>query len=60
MAKVRILKKDGTVTQYYWSSTDSGAPTGVAVYKRTDDGMKRMRGVSFNTVTNCMRRQTKP
>jgi hypothetical protein len=59
MAKVRIVKKDGTATPYYWSSTDANAPTGVAVYKRTDDGMKRMRGVSFNTVTNRMRRQNK-
>jgi hypothetical protein len=57
MAKVRIKKSDGSTTPYYWSSTDSGAPTRVVVYKQTADGAKRMKGVTFNTVTNRMRRQ---
>jgi hypothetical protein len=60
MAKVRILKRDGTATPYYWSSTDEGAPNSVAVYKRTHEGIKRMKGVTFNTVTNLMRRRGKP
>ena len=57
MAKVRIQKKDGSATPYYWSSSDAGAPTRVTVYKQTAAGVRRMKGVTFNTVTNRMRRQ---
>jgi hypothetical protein len=57
VAKVSIQKKDGSATPYYWSSSDEGAPTRVTVYKRTADGLRRMKGVTFNTVTNRMRRQ---
>jgi hypothetical protein len=60
MAKVKIVKRDGTATSYYWSSTDEGAPDRVAVYKRTNDGITRMKGVTFNTVTNLMRRLRRP
>jgi hypothetical protein len=56
MAKVKIFKKDGTPTPYFWSNRDSGDGTAVTVYKRTSDGVKRMRGVRFNSVTNQMRR----
>jgi hypothetical protein len=57
MAKVKIQKRDGSPTNYCWSSTDAGAPTRVAVFKQTANGLRRMRGVTFNTLTNCMRRQ---
>lgn len=55
MAKVKIFKKDGTSTDYFWSDRDSDR-TDVTVYKQTPDGVKRMRGVRFNAVTNRMRK----
>ncbi len=57
MTKVRIFKKDGTATPYFWSTEDAGDRTSVTVYKRTTDGVKRKTGVSFNTITNQMRRE---
>lgn len=57
MAKVKIFKKDGSPTPYFWSDRDSGDRTDVTVYKQSADGVKRMKGVRFNAVTNRMRRQ---
>jgi hypothetical protein len=57
MARIRISKKDGTPTPYFWSDKDGTDRTKQVVYKRTVDGVKRMKGVRFNSVTNRMRRQ---
>lgn len=57
MAKVRILRKDGSASPYFWSSKDTDDPASVTVYKRTTNGVKRMRGVRFNPVTNRMRKR---
>jgi len=54
MAKVKIFKKDGTPTPYFWSDRDSDDRTCKTVYKQTSDGVKRMRGVRFNVTTNRM------
>ena len=54
MAKVKISKKDGTSTPYFWSDKDSEDRTRKTVYKQTADGVKRMRGVQFDPVTNRM------
>ena len=56
MAKTRIYKKDGTPTAYFWSDKNGEERSSVTVYKRTTDGVKRMRGVTFNTITNLMKR----
>lgn len=56
MAKVKIFKKDGTPTPYFWSNRDSGDRTDVTIYKQTSDGVKRMKGVRFNAVTNRIRK----
>ncbi|MDH5588824.1 MAG: hypothetical protein OEZ65_10725 [Gemmatimonadota bacterium] len=56
MAKVKIFKKDGSPTPYFWSDKSEEERSGVTVYKRTTDGVKRMRGVRFNTITNRMRK----
>ncbi|HSJ32073.1 MAG TPA: hypothetical protein VK933_11610 [Longimicrobiales bacterium] len=57
MARIRISKKDGTPTPYFWSDKDGTDRTKQVVYKETVDGVKRMKGVRFNSVTNRMRRQ---
>jgi hypothetical protein len=51
MARFRIRKKDGTETSYFWSDSDRSAPTAKTVYKQTTDGVKRMKGVHFDTTT---------
>ncbi len=57
MAKVRIYKRDGSSTPYFWSNRDTVDRTDVTVYKQTTDGVKRMTGVRFNAVTNRMRKE---
>ncbi len=57
MAKVKINRKNGTPTHYFWSDKDSGEPTRKTVYKHTSDGVKRMRGVHFDPVENRMHRK---
>jgi len=54
MAKVKIFKKDGSPTPYFWSDKDGTDRTHQTVYKQTDEGVKRMRGVHFDAVKNRM------
>lgn len=56
MAKTKIFKKDGTPTAYFWSDKDGEEKSSVTVYKKTPDGVKRMRGVHFNTITGLMKK----
>jgi len=50
MAKVRITKKDGTTTPYFWSDKQSGDMSRRTVYKHADGSIKRMKGVHFDAV----------
>lgn len=52
MARKRIHKKDGTATHYFWSDADKAAPVAKTVYKQTPDGVKRMKGVTFDVTKN--------
>lgn len=52
MARIKIYKKDGSSTRYFWSDKDSSKRTSKRVYKETDDGVKRMKNVRFNADTN--------
>ena len=54
MAKIKIFKKDGSATPYFWSDKNPGDRTQVTVYKQTTDGVKRMKGVQFDAVNNKM------
>jgi hypothetical protein len=56
MARIRITKKDGTPTPYFWSDKDGTDRTQQTVYKQTDSGIKRMRGVRFDAVSKRMRK----
>jgi hypothetical protein len=51
MARIRIQKKNGSSTPYFWSDTEGTDRTQQTVYKQTEDGVKRMTGVHFNAVT---------
>jgi hypothetical protein len=57
LAKIKIYKRDGTPTPYFWSNKNSGDRAYMTVYKQTlSDGIKRMKGVHFNAITNTMHR----
>lgn len=53
--KIKILKKDGTPTKYFWSDRDTDR-THLTVYKQTTDGIKRMTGVHFDAVKNQLQK----
>jgi hypothetical protein len=52
MDRIKICKKDGTPTHYFWVDKDGADRTQQTVYKQTNDGVKKMTGVHFNAVTN--------
>jgi hypothetical protein len=54
MNKVKIFKKDGTPTPYFWMHKPTGEGINKTVYKQTADGVKRMKGVRFNATTKRM------
>lgn len=56
MAKIRIMKKDGTPSRFFWLDRDGGDRTNETLYRETEDGVKRIRGVHFNAVTNRVRK----
>jgi hypothetical protein len=56
MAKIKISKPDGTESPYFWSDKDTDHPKSKTVYKQTAEGVKRMKGVRFNPVSNRMRK----
>jgi hypothetical protein len=56
MAKIRIEKPDGTPSPYFWSDREESARDHKTVYKETEDGVKRMRGVHFDAVKKRMHR----
>ena len=51
MARIMIVKKNGTKTPYFWNNRDSDRKN-LTVYKKTSDGIKRMTGVHFDAVAN--------
>jgi hypothetical protein len=52
VARVRIHRKDGRPTPFFWRKKRGEDPTRQTVYKRTAEGIKRMKGVHFNVKTN--------
>ena len=58
MAKIRIFKRDGTPTSYFWSNRHTVDKESLTVYKQTNEGVKRMKGVFFNALKNTMHKAT--
>lgn len=56
MARTRIFKKDGTPTPFFWTDKDGKAPTEKTVFKKTETGVKRMKGVHFDVAKNAFRK----
>jgi len=56
MARFRIYRKNGQPTQYFWTDKDGTDATRKTVYKQSTEGVKRMRGVTFDTVAKQIRK----
>jgi hypothetical protein len=54
--KTKIVKKDGSATPYFWSDKDGKELTEKTVYKQTDRGVTRMKGVKFDVTRKKMNR----
>lgn len=52
MARIRIYRKNGRPTHFFWREEDGKDRTHQTVYKRTAEGTKRMKGVHFNVQKN--------
>lgn len=57
MAKIKIFKRDGSPSPYFWSDKDGAAAALKTVYKQTSEGVKRMTGVRFDPVTSRIQKQ---
>jgi hypothetical protein len=56
MARTRIFKKDGKPTPFFWTDKDGKALTEKTVFKKTETGVKRMKGVHFDVGRNAFRK----
>lgn len=56
MARTRIYKKDGTPTPFFWSDKDGNDLSSKTVYKKTAEGVKKMRGVRFDASKQTFRK----
>ena len=52
MAKIMIVKKDGTKTPFFWVDRDTDRSNLTVYRKCADGGIKRMTGVHYNAKTN--------
>ncbi|MGH7474903.1 MAG: hypothetical protein ACRELD_01300 [Longimicrobiales bacterium] len=56
MATHVIHKNDGTPSKYFWSDKHGSDKTKRTIYKRTANGVTRMKGVHFDTDKQKLRR----
>ena len=52
MARVAIVRPDGTPSPFFWKDEKDGKKKLKTVYKMTDDGPKRLRGVRYDLANN--------
>jgi hypothetical protein len=52
MARVTIVRPDGTPSPFFWKDEKDGKKKLKTVYKMTDDGAKRLRGVRYDLANN--------
>lgn len=51
MAKMKIVRPDGTPSPYFWKGEEAKKKL-KTVYKKTEDGVKRLRGVRYDLANN--------
>ncbi len=52
MKKIPILKKNGSPSHFFWTDADGADQARQTVYKQTEEGVKRMKGVTFDVASN--------
>jgi hypothetical protein len=52
MARVKIVKPDGSPSPYFWNDQKEGAKPLKTVYKKTSQGVKKLRGVRYDLANN--------
>lgn len=52
MARVKIVRPDGSPSPYFWKKEKEPNKPLKAVYKKTADGVKRLRGVRYDVKNN--------
>ena len=52
MARVKIVKPDGTPSPYFWKDEKDGSKPLKTVFKKTDGGIKRLKGVRYDLANN--------
>ena len=52
MARVKIVKPDGSPSPFFWKGEKDGKKKLKTVYKETSDGVKRLRGVRYDLANN--------
>jgi hypothetical protein len=43
------IKKNGKETEYFWSDEHASNPERVTVFRKTEEGVKKMTGVAFDS-----------
>ena len=57
MSRIRIHRKNGRPTPFFWREEDGSDRKRQTVYKRTPTGIKRMKGVHFDVEANEFRKE---
>ena len=52
MAHVKIIRPDGSSSPFFWKDEKEGAAPLKTVYKKTTDGVKRLKGVRYDLANN--------
>ena len=52
MARVKIVKPDGSPSPYFWSDKKDAEVPLKRVYKETPGGVKRLRGMRYDLANN--------
>jgi hypothetical protein len=52
MKKNPILKKNGKPSPFFWTDTDGADQARQTVYKQTESGVKKMKGVTYDVSAN--------
>jgi hypothetical protein len=52
MKRNPILKKSGKPSNYFWNEGEQADASRHTVYKQTEEGVRRMKGVTFDAAAN--------
>jgi hypothetical protein len=56
MARIKIVRPDGSPSPYFWKDDKDGQRPLKTVYKKTSEGVKRLRGVQYDLANNTFQK----